>query len=63
MLGSHVMIIQVGYPKERQILHYQFRTWTEQEIPDIEALLEFRRKVKLWTDSTNSKAPILVHCG
>ncbi|XP_067938232.1 receptor-type tyrosine-protein phosphatase mu-like isoform X2 [Watersipora subatra] len=56
-------ISKVGQQKSRYVSHFQFHTWTEQEIPDCPAVLEFRRKVKAWYNSCSTPSPILVHCG
>lgn len=59
----YVTYFQVGVQKERQVTHFQFHSWTEQEIPDVAAVLEFQRKVKNWYISCGSQVPMLVHCG
>ena len=54
---------QVGFTKERHLAHFQFHTWTEQEVPDCPAVLEFRRKIKIWYTTYGGQSPLLVHCG
>ncbi|KAI6242835.1 Tyrosine-protein phosphatase [Aphelenchoides fujianensis] len=46
----------------RTIKHFHFTEWELQSFPYISAFIELRRRVRQWTDSQPTEAPLIVHC-
>ncbi|XP_042204541.1 receptor-type tyrosine-protein phosphatase kappa-like isoform X3 [Homarus americanus] len=54
-----------GHPEEeREIVQFHYTEWPSHTQPFINGLLEFRRRIKLWTQAnlTPADGPIIVHC-
>ncbi|XP_069193407.1 receptor-type tyrosine-protein phosphatase kappa isoform X3 [Procambarus clarkii] len=54
-----------GHPEEeREVVQYHYTEWPSHTQPFINGLLEFRRRVKLWTQAniTPADGPTIVHC-
>jgi protein tyrosine phosphatase len=46
----------------RLVKHFHFIEWELNSFPYISAFIELRRRVRQWTDTQNSDAPLIVHC-
>ncbi|KAI6228016.1 Tyrosine-protein phosphatase [Aphelenchoides besseyi] len=46
----------------RIMKHFHFTEWELDSQPYISAFIELRRRVRQWTDSQTTEAPLIVHC-
>ncbi|GAB6032283.1 hypothetical protein CHUAL_010924 [Chamberlinius hualienensis] len=47
---------------ERSVIHFHYTEWPCHSVPFASGLLEFRRRVRMYTNKIGSEDPILVHC-
>lgn len=54
-----------GSDEEREIIQFHFTEWPAHTHPFLNAVIEFRRRVRIWIKSylTPADGPIIVHCG
>ncbi|XP_053633111.1 receptor-type tyrosine-protein phosphatase kappa isoform X2 [Cherax quadricarinatus] len=54
-----------GHPEEeREVVQFHYTEWPSHTQPFINGLLEFRRRIKIWSQSniTPADGPVIVHC-
>lgn len=58
-------ISKAGSDEEREVIQFHYTEWPSHTSPFVNAVIEFRRRVRIWMKCylTDADGPVIVHCG